>query len=152
MGFSSFGLSIISEPPVKGYISSLVKNVDEGVNYLTSIYLDNRGTILHPANFLIAFIWEDNKKLIAEMNRYFGIKNWGDNPERKTAVFEDGTFQHSPKSDSCAHSDRILGREMDLMFETNGLEKFIRTVPDLPQYVNPPLYRIYELSELSENI
>lgn len=96
----------------------------------------NNSRILAPEEkalyiFLIAAVWGDEGKMVAEINRYWGTDKWPSNMERKTFVFENGVWRPDPHSHSCIQTDILLGRELQYMLTTPNFNFYLSSPPHL---------------------
>lgn len=97
--------------------------------YLLGILEIESDEILKPVDYVIAFLWGNQGRRVAELFGFGGVKDWPGNPEVYSWVFEDGVYKPEERQISCGDSLVVLGREEDQRRKTKSCDEWLCRTP-----------------------
>ena len=111
------------------------RGMNEGIRHTENILVANK-QMVDPATYILAALWGDKGKRVAELWGYGEFKDWSENPTLlRTWVFKDGVYVPEPQSIGCEDTTIVFGAEgKHRRTCKGGLREFISRHPELPDY------------------
>lgn len=134
---STFRLSLLGEPRVRGYVHDSHGGDTQSVQkYCTDSLasLHQRGMIhlsADPTSWYVGIIWRDASTSadVLDLFQFSNYHEWPGNPDVRNFVVHHGVYQPGPIT--CTQGIILLGQEEQLRRRTSSLEQYLQTTLNL---------------------